>query len=91
MLKNYLENVRNTVPLVHNITNYVTVNDVANAIPVIAIGGIGKNNVRELRGTGICGIAVISALFASGDIEKAAEEMKAMTEDAVSDKWSRYQ
>ena len=37
MLKNCLENVRNTVPLVHNITNYVTVNDVANAIP--ACGG----------------------------------------------------
>ena len=61
------------------------------SIPVIAIGGIGKTNVRELRGTGICGIAVISALFASEDIEKAAEELKALTEDAVSDKWSRYQ
>ena len=29
MLGTCLENVRNTVPLVHNITNYVTVNDVA--------------------------------------------------------------
>ena len=28
MFKNCLENVRKTVPLVHNITNYVTVNDV---------------------------------------------------------------
>lgn len=32
-----LENVRNTVPLVHNITNYVTVNDVANVL--YACGG----------------------------------------------------
>lgn len=37
MLKTCLENVRNTVPLVHNITNYVTVNDVANVL--LACGG----------------------------------------------------
>ena len=37
MMKEYLENVRNTVPLVHNITNYVTVNDVANML--LACGG----------------------------------------------------
>lgn len=32
MIKECLENVRKNVPLVHNITNYVTVNDVANVI-----------------------------------------------------------
>ena len=37
MLGTCLANVRKTVPLVHNITNYVTVNDVANAL--LAIGG----------------------------------------------------
>lgn len=37
MLGNCLENVKKTTPLVHNITNYVTVNDVANAI--LACGG----------------------------------------------------
>ena len=37
MLGKYLENVRNSVPLVHNITNYVTVNDVANIL--LACGG----------------------------------------------------
>lgn len=37
MLGNCLENVRNSAPLVHNITNYVTVNDVANAL--LACGG----------------------------------------------------
>ena len=36
-------------------------------IPVIAIGGISKNNVMELAGSGICGIAVISAIFAQSD------------------------
>ena len=37
MLGNYLESVRRKTPLVHNITNYVTVNDVANAL--LACGG----------------------------------------------------
>jgi len=37
MLGNTLEKVRAAVPLVHNITNYVTVNDVANAL--LACGG----------------------------------------------------
>ena len=37
MLGTYIENVRNSVPLVHNITNYVTVNDVANVL--LACGG----------------------------------------------------
>lgn len=50
------------------------------SIPVIAIGGIGKDNVMELAGRGICGIAVISAIFAQPDIKKAAEELKLLTE-----------
>ncbi len=37
MLGNYLENVRRKTPLVHSITNYVTVNDVANVL--LACGG----------------------------------------------------
>ncbi len=52
-------------------------------IPVIAIGGITKDNVSELSGTGICGIAVISAIFAQTDIEGAARVLKERTEAAV--------
>ena len=37
MFGKYLENVRKQVPLIHNITNYVTVNDVANIL--LACGG----------------------------------------------------
>ena len=48
-------------------------------IPVIAIGGISKGNVLELAGSGICGIAVISAIFASKDIEEATKELKEKT------------
>ena len=52
-------------------------------IPVIAIGGITKDSVSELSGTGICGIAVISAIFAQEDIEGAARVLKERTEAAV--------
>ena len=52
-------------------------------IPVIAIGGISKENVSELSGTGICGIAVISAIFAEKDIENATKKLKKLTEEMV--------
>ncbi|MCR5698770.1 MAG: thiamine phosphate synthase [Treponemataceae bacterium] len=44
-------------------------------IPVVAIGGISEQNVLELSGSGICGIAVISAIFAKDDIEKASRTL----------------
>lgn len=58
-----------------------TLVDIINAvhIPVVAIGGITRDNVRELKGSGICGIAVISAVFAQPDIEKATRELKKAT------------
>lgn len=49
-------------------------------IPVIAIGGIGCGNVAELAGTGICGVAVISAIFAQKDIMSATKELKTKVE-----------
>ena len=52
-------------------------------IPVIAIGGITYDNVTELNGTGIVGIAVISAIFGAGDIEKATDELKIKTKQAL--------
>lgn len=50
-------------------------------IPVIAIGGIGAGNIGELFGSGICGIAVISAIFGKEDIEGAARELKRLAEE----------
>ncbi|MCQ2080435.1 MAG: thiamine phosphate synthase [Lachnospiraceae bacterium] len=52
-------------------------------IPVIAIGGIGIKNVLELKGTGICGVAVISAIFAQEDIKKATTELLTKTREMV--------
>lgn len=50
------------------------------SIPVIAIGGITKENVSELAGSGICGVAVISAIFGQNDIKKATEDLKVSVE-----------
>ena len=52
-------------------------------IPVVAIGGIGAQNVAALAGTGIAGIAVVSALFAAKDTRRAAEELSALARKAV--------
>lgn len=46
------------------------------SIPVVAIGGITQENVTELAGTGICGVAVISAIYAQEDIPAAAKNLK---------------
>lgn len=52
-------------------------------IPVIAIGGIGKDNVMQLAGSGICGVAVISAIFAQEDIKEATKALKIRTKEMV--------
>lgn len=48
-------------------------------IPVIAIGGITRDNVVKLNQSGICGIAVISAIFGQTDIEAATADLKKQT------------
>ncbi len=53
------------------------------SIPVIAIGGITVDNTPELAGTGICGIAVISAIYAADDIPAATAKLKEVTEKTV--------
>lgn len=45
-------------------------------IPVVAIGGINETNAPQLKGTGIAGIAVVSAIYSSDEPEKAARELK---------------
>lgn len=53
------------------------------SIPVIAIGGINKENIEKLSNTGICGIAVISAIFAEKDIEKATLNLRDKTLEMI--------
>ena len=53
------------------------------SIPVIAIGGITVDNTPELDGTGICGIAVISAIYAADDIPAATAKLKEVTKNTI--------
>jgi len=55
MLESYLDNVRENAPLVHNITNYVTANDVANAILAVGASPIMSDEPEEVADiTRIC-------------------------------------
>lgn len=58
--------------------SYETLKAICDAvdIPVVAIGGISKHNISKLSGSGICGVAVISAIFAQENIEMATRELK---------------
>lgn len=47
-------------------------------IPMVAIGGIKRSNISQLNGTGINGVAVVSAVIGSKDITAAARELKAL-------------
>ena len=45
------------------------------SIPVVAIGGITAQNAPVLAGTGVAGIAVVSAIFSQENIPQAVEEL----------------
>ena len=49
-------------------------------IPVVAIGGITRDNLPELKDCGLDGVAVVSALFAQPDVRAAAEELRRLSE-----------
>ena len=56
MLKEILENVRKTTPLIHNITNYVTVNDCANVLLASGSSPIMADDIDDVVDiTSICG------------------------------------
>lgn len=50
-------------------------------IPVVAIGGINENNISELKNTGICGAALISAIFSADDIELQTKKLLRLSKD----------
>lgn len=52
-------------------------------IPVVAIGGINGSNMQELRGSGIDGIAVVSAIFAAADPVNATRELLQQAKELI--------
>lgn len=82
-LKKALDNVRATTPLVHNITNYVTVNDCANALLAIGASPIMSDEPADVEDIQtICGGLVlnigtlnertIAGMFAAGGARRSA-------------------
>ena len=62
-----------------------TLADICHAvdIPVVAIGGLNKNNIAKLAGTGVDGVALVSAIFAAEDIESACRELARISREMV--------
>ena len=52
-------------------------------IPVVAIGGIGKSNISQLAGTGVDGVALVSAIFAADDIENECRLLRKLSKEMV--------
>lgn len=71
---------QDTIPMQFNTLKEITDNI---SIPVVAIGGINHENIKELKGLGINGVAVISALFAQENIGIATARMLDLSKEIV--------
>ena len=50
---------------------------------MVAIGGIKKSNIEQLAGTGVDGVALVSAIFAADDIERECCLLRELSEKMV--------
>lgn len=53
------------------------------SIPVVAIGGITEDNIKKLNGSGICGVALVSAIYANDDVENACKRLYAKIGEVI--------
>lgn len=71
---------KDTIPLtmeaLKNITDNIT-------IPIVAIGGINHDNILQLKGLGVDGVAVISALFAQENVGEATHTLLNLCKEIV--------
>ncbi|MFU7515341.1 thiamine phosphate synthase [Clostridium sp. HCS.1] len=70
--------------------DYVSIEELKNicesvSIPVVAIGGISEENIRELKGSKIDGVAVVSAIFAKENIKEGTKEFIKITKEVILD------
>lgn len=65
--------------------DFDTLKSICNAvsIPVVAIGGINKDNILKLSGSGVNGVAVVSAIFAQKDTYTATKELRTLSDQMV--------
>lgn len=68
-----------------HVLSYQTLKDICTAvrIPVTAIGGINRENLMSLAGSGVDGVALVSAIFAAEDIEAACRRLKSLSKAMV--------
>ncbi len=52
-------------------------------VPVVAIGGINRNNLLQLSGSGVDGVALVSAIFSAENIEETCRELRTLSEKMV--------
>lgn len=53
------------------------------SIPVVAIGGVSADNAMQLKGTGLAGLCVISAVFGQPDVKQAAERLRTLAGEVL--------
>lgn len=69
-----------------DVLSFETVKAISGAVdvPIVAIGGINRENILKLKGTGVDGAAIVSGIFAAEDIESECKTLLALSEEMVS-------
>lgn len=52
-------------------------------VPIVAIGGLNRDNILQLSGSGVDGVALVSAIFSAEDIEGACRELRVLSEEMM--------
>lgn len=52
-------------------------------VPVVAIGGINQGNMMELAGSGVDGVALVSAIFSAEDIKERCQSLRRMAKEMI--------
>lgn len=68
-----------------SLMSYQTLKDICQSVsvPTVAIGGISRRNIMQLSGSGVDGVAVVSAIFGAEDPGAAARELLALSKRMV--------
>jgi thiamine-phosphate pyrophosphorylase len=53
-------------------------------VPIVAIGGINSGNIGKLAGSGVDGVALVSAIFSAANIESTCQELRKLATEMVS-------
>ncbi|MDD6490408.1 MAG: thiamine phosphate synthase [Clostridia bacterium] len=65
--------------------SFRTVSEICKAvsIPVVAIGGISSENILQLSGLGVDGVALVSSIFSAENIEQECKKLRSLSEKMV--------